>query len=317
MSVDSADAPPVIVLVGPTASGKSDVAQAVAECLNGEVLSADSMQVYKGMDIGTGKVPPEERRVPHFGLDIVDPGMPFSAALYQTYARETIADIAARGDTTVLAGGTGFYIRAVVDDYRFASGEQVDNPVRECYMALADEQGSQAVWDLLQKRDPKSAAVIHPNNTVRVVRALEMLEAGERYADRKANLSSLQQHIPAEFFGLHVDPDILRRRIDARVDHMLESGLIDEVTGLLNNGFREAVTAPQAIGYKEIVAYLDGNSTLEEALTAIKTATHRYAKRQRSWFRADKRIKWLNADDGDVSHMAEIICNTMKLSTDH
>ena len=296
---------PVICIVGPTASGKSELAQRLALALDGEVVSADSMQVYRGMDIGTGKIPAKERLVPHHGLDLVDPGQPYSAALFQDYARACFADIDARGRRCLLAGGTGFYVRAAIDDYDFPEGEQVGNEVRDRCNAYAEEHGAQALWDRLQERDPKSAALIAPANAKRVVRAFELLEAGTSYAAQHARLASIPQLVPALFIGLSVDPEILRGRIDARVDGMLEAGLVAEVSGLLERGFREGVTAPQAIGYKEIVAALDGECTLDEAVERIKVGTHRYAKKQRTWFRKDGRIRWLDADSGDMEVLTE------------
>lgn len=291
---------PVICVVGPTASGKTDLAQALALELDGEVLSADSMQIYRGMDIGTGKLPACERLVPHYGFDLVDPGDPFSAALFQDYARSRFRDIDERGKRIVMAGGTGFYVRAAIDAYEFPGGEQVGNPVRERYLAVAREQGAEALWELLRARDAESAALIPPADVKRVVRAFELLEEGATYAEQRAKLARIPQLVPAVFLGMEVDPAVLRARIDARVDAMVEAGLVDEVKGLLERGFREGVTAPQAIGYKEIVAALDGRISLEEAVEQIKLATRRYAKRQRTWFRKDARISWLQADEADT-----------------
>ena len=237
------DADPVIVIVGPTASGKTDLAQQVALAVDGEVVSADSMQVYRGMDIGTGKLPVEERLVAHHGFDLVDPGEPFSAALFQAYARECFTDISSRGKRPLLCGGTGFYVRAAID--------------------------------------------------------------GTSYAAQKERLASIPQVVPAIFIGLAVDPDRLRARIDARVDAMFEQGLVREVESLLNAGFRDGITAPQAIGYKEVVAALDGSITFDEAREKIKIATHRYAKRQRTWFRKDERIVWIDANEGDLDALTE------------
>lgn len=295
---------PVVCIVGPTASGKSDVAQNVALRLDGEVVSADSMQIYRGMDIGTGKVLEQDRIVPHWGLDLVDPGEQYSASLFQDYARSRFSDIDARGRVAVLCGGTGFYVRAAIDGYEFPKGERIGNPVRERYTRYAEEHGADALWDLLRERDPRSAECIHPNNVRRVVRAFEMLEEGGSYADQLENLSSIPQVVPAMFFGLAVDPALLAQRIDRRVDAMVERGLVDEVRMLLDRGFRKGVCAPQAIGYKEIVRALDGACTMAEAIADIKTATRRYAKRQRTWFRKDSRIEWLDADSADASVLA-------------
>ena len=299
---------PVIVIVGPTASGKTDVAQEIARRVNGEVISADSMQIYKGMDIGTGKLPDSERLVPHWGLDIREPGEAYSASLFQEYARSCFADIDAREKRCVLAGGTGFYVRAAIDDYDFASGEQVNNPIREKWSAFLAEQGSDALWRALQQCDAASAAIIHPHNSKRVLRALEMLELdGVSYASQHEGLATLGQAVPALFFGLSVDPELLKKRINARVDGMFEAGLVDEVRALCDQGFTEALTAREAIGYKEVVAALEGRCSMEEASEAIKFATRRYAKRQRSWWRHDERVRWVAADDGDVARMADEI----------
>lgn len=291
---------PVVCVVGPTASGKTALAQELARSLGGEVVSADSMQVYRGMDIGTGKIPPSERVVPHHGFDLVDPGQSYSAALFQDYARTCFRDIDQRGSRAVLAGGTGFYVRAAIDAYDFPAGEQQGNEIRDRCLALAREQGPQALWDLLNKHDSASAALIPVNDVKRVVRAFEMLEDGTSYAQQKAQLAHIPQLVPAVFLGLAVDPAVLAARIDSRVDAMVEAGLVNEVKSLLQAGFRDGITAPQAIGYKEIVAALDGACTMSEAIDAIKLATRRYAKRQRTWFRKDKRITWLCADSQDT-----------------
>ena len=296
---------PVVCVVGPTASGKTDLAQMIALELGGEVVSADSMQIYRGMDIGTGKLSASERLVPHHGFDLVDPGEPFSAALFQGYARGCFRSIDERAKRCVLAGGTGFYVRAAIDSYDFPAGEQVGNPVRDRYQGVAREQGAEALWKLLEARDEKSAALIPPADVKRVVRAFELLEEGTTYAEQRAKLARIPQLVPAVFVGLAVEPDVLRRRIDARVDAMIEAGLVAEVQGLLERGFREGVTAPQAIGYKEIVEALDGRISLDEAVERIKLATRRYAKRQRTWFRKDGRIAWLDVTARDLPSLVD------------
>ena len=294
---------PVVCVVGPTASGKTALAQRVAELLDGEVVSADSMQIYRGMDIGTGKILPAERTVPYWGLDLAEPGEPYSAALFQGYARAAFEDVDARGKRSVLCGGTGLYVRAAIDDYRFPKGEQVDNEVRDRYAALARDIGNQALWERLRAADPDSAALIHPNNVRRVIRAFELLDEGTTYARVNAGLKTMAQAVPAVFLGLSVDPAGLNARIDARVDQMLADGLVEEVRSLLRAGFREGLTAPQAIGYKEVVAALEGACSLDDAVAQIKIATHRYAKRQRTWFRKDERIHWIDANDANVEEM--------------
>ena len=294
----------VICVVGPTASGKSDVGQLIALALDGEVVSADSMQIYRGMNIGTGKLAPEELKVAHYGLDLADPGEPYSAALFQGYARACFEDIRARGKRPLLVGGTGLYVRAAIDAYDFPKGDQIDNPVRERCSAYAQEHGAHALWELLKQRDPASAAVVHPNNVRRVIRAFELLDEGTTYADQLRKLGTLAQEVPAVMIGLQVDPELLKDRIDRRVERMVELGLVAEVLGLLERGFRDGITAPQAIGYKEIVSALEGEVSLDEAVETIKLATRRYAKRQRTWFRKDARIRWVDANSGN----AEEIC---------
>ncbi|MDO4533858.1 MAG: tRNA (adenosine(37)-N6)-dimethylallyltransferase MiaA [Coriobacteriia bacterium] len=289
---------PIIIVAGPTASGKSDLAQQIALRIDGEIISADSMQVYRGMDIGTGKVPTDQRKVPHWGLDLVNPGEPYSVALFQDYARRKAEDIDARGKRVVLCGGTGLYIRGVIDGYEYPKGDQVGNPVRDEYTALLEVHGPQVIWDMLNERDPESAALIHPNNTKRVIRAFELLAEGKSYARQKENLQALPQVVPAVYLALSIEPAALAQRIERRVDAMVREGLVEEVRDLLAQGFRDAVTAPQAIGYKEVVNALEGRCTMEEAIEQIKLATRRYAKRQRSWLRADDRVIWLNANEG-------------------
>lgn len=294
---------PVVAVVGPTASGKSELAQLLAQQLDGEVVSADSMQIYRGMDIGTGKLPRSEQVVKHYGLDLVDPGEPYSAALFQDYARRCFYHIGGKGKVPILCGGTGFYVRAAIDDYDFPRGEQIGNAVRDEMNALAASEGAHALWKRLEAVDPRSAAIIPEGDVKRVVRAFELLEEGTTYADQKQRLSRIAQFWPCTFIGLQVDPEILRARIRDRVDNMVAGGLVDEVCGLLDKGLRDGITAPQAIGYKEIVSALDGEITLEEAIEQIKVSTCRYAKRQRTWFRKDSRIHWIDANQADFDRM--------------
>ncbi len=307
---------PVVCVVGPTASGKSALAQLIALELDGEIVSADSMQIYRGMDIGTGKVPESQRVVNHYGLDLADPGEPWSAALFQEYARRCFDEIEAKGKWPILCGGTGFYVRAAIDDYDFPKGEQVDNELRDTLNAVAEHEGAHVLWERLREIDPESAAIIPENDVKRVVRAFELLDEGLSYAEQKEKLAQIGQYKPAIFIGLAVDPDTLRQRIRDRVDEMVAEGLVEEVESLLARGFREGVTAPQAIGYKEIVQALDEGHNLEEAFEEIKVATCRYAKRQRTWFRKDKRVHWIDATALDIDSMLkeslEIISNMSK-----
>ncbi len=299
---------PLIIVCGPTATGKSDLAQIIAERFCGCVLSADSMQVYRGMDIGTAKLSLEERRVPHFGLDLTDPDEPYSAALYQGYARALIEKKEGEGTRVVMAGGTGLYIQSVIDDLRFPKGDQEDDPIRTRYMELAQREGAHEVWKALFAMDPESAETIHPNNTKRVVRAIEMHHAGESYAQRAHGMAKAEQVIPAVQIGLAMERALLYERIDARVDSMREAGLVDEVERLASRGFATSSTARQAIGYKEVLAALSGACTMDEAFEDIKRASRRYAKRQMTWFRRDGRICWIDITGKGAPQVAEEAC---------
>ncbi|MBI5231356.1 MAG: tRNA (adenosine(37)-N6)-dimethylallyltransferase MiaA [Coriobacteriales bacterium] len=296
----------VIAVVGPTAVGKTALAEELAVRLDGEIVNADSMQIYRGMDIGTAKPPESERRVPYRCLDIVDPGAPYSAALFQRDAREAIAGIASRGRTAVVVGGTGLYLRAALDEMSFPRGEQVGNPTRERYEAYEAANGPRALHALLAERDPQSAALIHPNNVRRVVRALELLDEGTTYAEQSAGFGDRSAHYAdTAWIGLAMNRQALYDRIDARVDAMIDKGLLDEVRLLLDSGFRDALTAGQAIGYKELVGVIERHERLEDAVAAIKQASRRYAKRQLTWFRADPRVRWLDVTDLSLSAAAD------------
>lgn len=295
----------VLAIVGPTAVGKSALAEELAVRLGGEIVSADSMQVYRGMDIGTAKQPAAARRVPYHCIDLVDPGEAFSAAVYQGCAREAIVGISERGGLPVLAGGTGLYVRAAVDDMRFPAGEQRENPVRAQWEAFAAEKGADALHVELVRVDAASAALIHPNNTRRVVRAFEMLAEGTTYAEQHKGFSARESVFDTRFIGLDMDREQLYQRIDARVESMMEAGLLGEVEGLLSRGLRDALTAAQAIGYKELVAVIEGDMDPDEAVQAVKQASRRYAKRQLTWFRADARVRWIDVTELSLEQAAD------------
>ncbi len=302
---------PVIAIVGPTASGKSALADAVAVRLRTRVISADAMQVYKGMDVGTAKTPVDERLVPLELVDIVDPDEDYSAALFQRDARVCIEEDLARGCVPVLCGGTGLYVRAALDDMHFPKG-QIDDSARNRYQALAERLGPQGFHDVLAKRDPESASLIHPNNVRRTIRALEMLDDGTRYADQHAAFSHIRPYYEALYFGLKLDRKRLYERIDRRVDAMMQNGLLDEVRALASSGFTDALTSRQAIGYKELLDYLSGSLTLEEAIKLIKLRSRRYAKRQISWFGRDDRIVWLDMDELDLDAAASFVLTKLE-----
>lgn len=287
------DAPRVLAVVGPTGVGKSALGEFLALRLGGEIVSADSMQVYRGMDIGTAKTPVLERSVPYHCIDLVSPGESYSAARYQTDARRAIAETTARCSLPILVGGTGLYIRAALDDLRFPAGEAV-TPLRARLEARAELLGAQGLHEHLERLDPASAAMIHPNNVRRTIRALEMAEEGVSYAEQASGMARRTSVYNAMLLGVTMRRELLYERVDARVDEMLGAGLLEEVQSLLQAGFRDALTAAAAIGYKELVPVIEQGHDLDEAIASIKQASRRYAKRQLTWFRADDRIEWID-----------------------
>lgn len=296
----------VVCVAGPTASGKSLVADLVAERLGTSVISVDAMQVYRGMDVGTAKTPPAERRAPLLMVDVADPLENYSAQRFQVAARACADALLAEGRVPVLCGGTGLYLDAVIDEMDFPAGE-VGGKSRRAYESLLEERGPAALHALLAERDPESAAIIHPNNSRRVVRALELLDEGESYARRHEGLRARVPHYDAIIWGLTMARERLYERIDARVDAMVAGGLVDEVRGLAERGLTTEVTAGQAIGYKEVLGALSGACTLEEAVEAVKARSRRYAKRQLSWLRRDGRVRWIDLDETGPEGAAEVI----------
>jgi len=286
----------VLAVVGPTAVGKTTLAEELAVRLGGQIVSADSMQVYRGMDLGTAKPAPDERRVPYWCVDVAAPDQPYSAALFQRDARLAIAEIEHEGFVPIVAGGTGLYVRAAVDAWEFPPGEQ-EAPARRRIEEWVEDHGEDAAYERLKQLDAASAALIHPHNVRRVIRALEMEEEGVSYAEQARRFAERQAVYDVLFIGLLMDRDQLYQRIDARVDDMLDAGLLDEVRTLLAEGYRDALTASQAIGYKELVPVVEGHADLGEAVDAIKRASRRYAKRQLTWFRADHRVHWIDVTD--------------------
>ena len=264
------------------------------------------MQVYRGMDIGTAKTPVDERACELMMVDVCDVGDDYSVRLFQRDAQACVDALLAEGRTPVLCGGTGLYLDAVIDEMDFPAG-QTGSAARERYEAIARDEGALALHELLRGRDPKSAELIHPNNVRRVVRALEMLDEGVSYAAKHEGLRARRPHYDALLFGITMDRERLYQRIDARVDAMVEAGLVDEVRALAEGGLAETLTAMQAIGYKEVVAYLDGALTLDEAIEEVKRRSRRYAKRQLSWLRRDGRVRWLDYDRLDEDEAARIV----------
>ena len=295
-----------VAIVGPTAVGKSDVADRLASRLSSEVLSCDAMQIYRGMDIGTAKMMPEECLVPLRLVDIVDPGVAYSAALYQSDARAHIERLLGEQRLPVFCGGTGLYLKAALDEMDFPSGELEDER-RTGYQELAERIGEKAMHALLAERDPESAAVIHPHNVRRVIRALEMHDDGVSYAQQKSKFSAPRERYHALWFGLTRSREVLYERINLRVDLMFEQGLVDEVRGLMDQGLGDALTSMQAIGYKEIIDALRGAITMDEARELIKMRSRRYAKRQLSWFKRDDRIVWFDMDEFTIDEVVDDI----------
>ena len=302
---------PVVCIVGPTASGKSALAELVALELDSAVVSVDAMQVYRGMDVGTAKTPVGERRCPLLMVDVANPTESYSVRLFQRDARAVVDGLLAEGRVPVLAGGTGLYLNAVIDEMDFPAGER-DAAPRRAYEALARERGPEGLHALLAERDPESAALIHPNNVRRVVRALEMLDEGVSYARHHEGLHERAAHYDARVWGLTMGRERLYRRIDERVDDMMSLGLADEVAGLSARGLTRDTTAGQAIGYKELLAALEGELTLDEAVEQVKLRSRRYAKRQLSWFRHDPRVRWIDLDETSLSEARDLVLADVK-----
>lgn len=302
---------PVACIVGPTASGKSALAGLLAARLGSEVISVDAMQVYRGMDIGTAKTPPEERTVPLRMVDVADITESYSVQRFQGDARACVDALLAAGRTPVLCGGTGLYLNAVIDEMEFPAGEKGDAR-RARYEQLAKEQGPEALYALLLERDPESARLIHPNNVRRVVRALEMLDEGVSYAEQHEGLHRRAPHYRARIWGLSMEREHLYRRIDERVDAMMADGLLDEVERLVQRGLAANTSAGQAIGYKELLEALEGATTVDEAVELIKRRTRRYAKRQLSWFRHDGRVRWIDLEMTDIDDASNLILDDLE-----
>ena len=295
---------PLIVVAGPTASGKTSLAIGLAKLVGGEIVSADSMQIYKYMDIGSAKPTEYERKqVKHHLIDFVEPDEEFSVADYTEAAHEVISDILLRHKLPVMCGGTGLYINSVVDDVTFGETE-TDYALREELADYAKTHGNEAVLEMLKEIDPISAARLHPNNLRRIIRAIEFYRlTGTTISAHQEMTKQHEGRYDPIMFCIDYDRRILYYRINKRVDIMLEDGLLDEVKGLMERGYTTALNSMKAIGYKELIAYFSGGTSLDEAVELIKQSSRRYAKRQLTWFRRDKRIIWLDAD-GDVLHEA-------------
>ena len=285
---------PIVAVVGATAAGKTSLSLDLAETLGGEIINTDAMQVYRGMDIGTAKLPVEERRgIPHHLLDLLDIAEPASVADFQALAREEIATLRKAGKTPVLVGGSALYTRAILDQFEFPG---TSNEVRERLEKELETAGEKALHDRLRALDPVAAERIEIDNGRRVVRALEVIElTGEPFS---ARLPEQVYHDPASIqIGVDISREALDVRIRQRVSEMFDSGFVDEVARLLEVGLGRSRTASKAIGYKEVAAYLAGETTLEEAMERTAIKTRQFARRQDAWFRKDPRVVWVSYDD--------------------
>ena len=293
---------PLIVLTGPTAVGKTGLSIQLAKRIGGEIVSADSMQVYRYMNIGSAKIMPEEmERVPHHLVDILDPREDFHIVRFQEMALEAMKGIYERGHIPMLVGGTGFYIQAVTRGIDFTRADQMDDRRKELEY-LAEEYGAEYLHSLLSEKDPAAAASIHPHNIKRVIRALEFYEQNQKPISQH-NLEERQKESPyaLSYFVLNMPRELLYRRIDERVDRMMEEGLLQEVQMLLDMGVHRPMTSMQAIGYKEIADYLEGVYPLEEAVRVLKRDTRHFAKRQLTWFRREPDVIWVDKDRFDYN----------------
>ncbi len=294
----------VAAIVGPTASGKSALAMQVALATGAEIVSVDSACVYRGMDIGTAKPSLEDRRrVPHHMIDIAEPHETLTVAQFQIRAREACREVASRGKLPLLVGGSGLYYRAVIDPLEFPA---TDPEVRRRIEAEEHLLGAQALHERLAKVDPEAAKRIHPVNVRRTIRALEVREVtGRLFSTFRTAWDSRESIYDLLASGVKVERDELDRRIDERVDKLVAYGLVDEVSALLAAGCRASLTSVQALGYAQILEYLDGLVTLEEAIDATKRATRAFARRQMTWFKADSRIRWFDSREDAAQYLME------------
>ena len=291
---------PVLAVVGPTASGKTALGVALAEQFGGEIISADSMQIYRHMDVGSAKVTKAEMDgIPHHLIDVLDPEEAFNVVVFQDMAKKAMKRIRENGHIPIVAGGTGFYIQALLYDIDFTENDG-DMEYRHRLEALAEKEGPSVLHKMLMERDPESAEAIHENNVKRVIRALEFYEkTGEKISAHNAAEREKTSPYNFAYYVLNMDRGRLYSRIDRRVDEMLENGLVDEVERLKAMGCTRDLVSMQGLGYKEILDCLSGETSLEEAVYILKRDTRHFAKRQLTWFRREKDVIWLNKPDFD------------------
>ena len=293
---------PLIVLTGPTAVGKTKLSIALAKAVNGEIISADSMPVYRYMDVGSAKITPDEMDgVPHHLVDVLDPTEDFNIVLFQQLAKKSMEEIYSKGRIPILVGGTGFYIQAITRDIDFTQSEQ-DDSYRKELESLAAEKGSSFLHDMLTSVDPKSAEDIHENNVKRVIRALEFYKQnGTRISEHNEEQKEHVSPYNLAYFVLNAPRPLLYERIDARVDEMLKNGLVEEVKTLQRMGCHRGMVSMQGLGYKEILAWLEGEYPYDEAVRILKRDTRHFAKRQLTWFRREGEVTWVDKDKFDYN----------------
>ena len=306
---------PLIVLTGPTAVGKTSLSISLAKAVNGEIISADSMQVYKKMDIGSAKIRQEEMQgVKHYLVDVLEPEEEFHIVKFQQMAKEAMEEIYEKGKIPILVGGTGFYIQAVTRDIDFTEAQQ-ENTYRAELEKLAETEGAEYLHDRLKEVDPASADTIHANNVKRVIRALEFYhQNGTPISAHNEEQKKQTSPYNLVYFVLNAPRDILYERIDKRVDQMLEEGLVKEVEGLKREGCDRGMVSMQGLGYKEILAYLEEEYPLEEAVRILKRDTRHFAKRQLTWFRRESDVIWVDKDKfhWDEKEILEYMLSVLK-----
>lgn len=288
----------LVILTGPTAVGKTKLSIELARRIGGEIISADSMQVYKHMDIGSAKIRPEEMEgIPHFLIDELEPSEEFNVVVFQQKAKQYIKEIYKRGHIPILVGGTGFYIQAVLYDINFSKDDD-NHQIREELEALAKEKGAEFMHEELKKVDPASALAIHANNVKRVIRALEYYRlTGQKISQHNEEQRANSSPYDFSYFVLNDHRELLYERIEKRIDEMMAEGLVEEVTGLKNMGYDRSYVSMQGLGYKEILRFLEGEISLEEAVYILKRDTRHFAKRQITWFKREKDVIWVNKPD--------------------
>ena len=305
---------PLVILTGPTAVGKTELSISLAKAIGGEIISADSMQVYKYMNIGTAKIRQEEMEgVPHHLIDILEPDVAFNVAMFKELAKKAADEIYERGHIPIVVGGTGFYIQALLYDIDF-SEEDSDQHIRSELEQLAAQKGSEYLHDLLREVDPESADQIHHHNVKRVIRALEYYRMhGEKISIHNERERQKQSPYQFLYFVLTHDRQVLYERIERRIDKMIQEGIVEEVDNLLKMGYNRNLVSMQGLGYKEIVPYLMGECTLDEAVYVLKRDTRHFAKRQLTWFRRERDVRWLDKTQfASEKEILDEIQNTIK-----